>query len=63
MSELPYDISAPDQPPFTNMEVEYFGPFEVKQDVKRHSVLFTCLTTRAVRIEVANTSHWKLIHV
>lgn len=38
--------------------MDYFGPIEVKKGrttVKRYGVLFTCLTTRALHIEVAHT--------
>ena len=41
--------------PFTNTEVEHFGPFQVKfsrKTMKRWCCLLTCLTTRAVHIEV-----------
>ncbi|KAJ8333724.1 hypothetical protein SKAU_G00410430 [Synaphobranchus kaupii] len=58
MANLPQDRLLPDKPPFTNVGVDYFGPFDVKQGrstVKRYGVLFTCLTTRAVHIEVAHT--------
>ena len=57
MADLPGDRLSP-APPFTYCGVDYFGPWYVKQgrsEVKRYGVLFTCLTVRAVHIEVANT--------
>lgn len=58
MASLPQDRLVPDNPPFTNVGIDYFGPFEVKcgrSYVKRYGVLFTCLTTRAIHIEVAHS--------
>ena len=58
MADLPTDRVTPNKPPFTFVGVDYFGPFMVKQGrplVKRYGCLFTCLTTRAVHLEVAST--------
>lgn len=47
MANLPEDRLLPDQPPFTNTSVDYFGLFDVKQGrgtVKRYGVIFTYLT-------------------
>ena len=58
MADLPEARLAPEKPPFIYVGVDYFGPLEVKQGrsrVKRYGCLFTCLTTRAVHIEIAHS--------
>ena len=55
MADLPKERVTPGQPPFSQVEIDYFGPFMVKQgrsQVKRYGCIFTCLTIRAVHIEV-----------
>ena len=44
-------IVSPDEPPFTNVGVDYFGPFGVKQ----YGVIFTCLAARAIHLEMASS--------
>ena len=61
MSNLPKARLAINQPPFTNTGIDYFGPLTVKQGrrtrstdgtSKRYGAIFTCLSTRAVHIEL-----------
>ena len=58
MSDLPLERIEAGKPPFTNIGIDYFGPFEVKVGrsyPKRYGVLITCLVTRAVHLEVAHS--------
>ena len=57
MADLPECRVTPNQPAFTNVRVDFFGPLQVKRGramVKRYGCLFTCLMTRAVHIEIAH---------
>ena len=59
---LPKERIAVFKPPFTIIGVDCFGPVTIKQykrtrtsnnkQIKRYGVLFTCLTTRAVHLEL-----------
>ena len=58
MADLPPCRLQVHEPRFYNVGVDYFGPFLIKQKrslVKRYGCLFTCLSMRAVHIEIANS--------
>ncbi|XP_073237647.1 uncharacterized protein [Porites lutea] len=58
MADLPCSRVTPDQPPFTCVGIDYFGPFLVRQKrslVKRYGAIFTCLALRAVHLEISHT--------
>ena len=58
MADIPTDKITPDQLPFTCVGCDFFGHFVVQQTrktFKRFGVLFTCLTTRAIHIEIAES--------
>ena len=55
MSDLPAERLGYRQPPFSICGVDYFEPFHVtirQSSEKRWGFLFTCLTTRAIHIEL-----------
>ena len=58
MASLPQDRVTPSKPPFTHVRVDLFGPFTVRcgrTTTKRYGALFTCLTIRAVHIEIVHS--------
>ncbi|XP_046339933.2 uncharacterized protein LOC124121032 [Haliotis rufescens] len=58
MSDLPDERITPDLPPFTNVGMDFFGPFKVirgRTSVKRYGVVFTCMNLRAIHLEAAAT--------
>lgn len=58
MADLPEDRVTADKPPFTFVGVGFFGPFMVKRgrsQVKRYGCIFTCMTIRAIHLEVTHS--------
>ena len=57
MAELPTDRFE-EAPPFTFSAVDYFGPFRIREgrkEMKRYGVLFTCMASRAIHLEIATS--------
>ena len=55
--ELPFD-RLQEESPFTYCGVNLFGPFVIcskRKELKRYGVMFTCLCSRAIHIEVAHS--------
>ena len=58
MKELPLERLQP-SPPFTNLGVEFFGPFTIKGEVQKrgrgkcYGVIFTCFFSRAIYVDVS----------
>ena len=58
MADLPSARVKPVSRPFTEIGIDYFGPLHVKfkrGTAKRWGCLFTCLSSRAVHIEIAHS--------
>ncbi len=57
IADLPFDRMDM-HPPFTYSGVDFFGPFYIKEgrkDHKRYGVLCTCMASRAINLETANS--------
>ena len=57
MAELPFD-RLQEEPPFTYCQVDLFGPFVIcskRKELKNYGVMFTCLCSHAIDIEVAHS--------
>ena len=57
MADLPVDRLDP-VAPFTYSAVDYFGPWSIKEgrrELKSYGVLFTCMASRAIHLEIAHS--------
>ena len=58
MADLPRERLDPGLPPFSNVGIDAFGPYQTKfyRGVKkRYGLVFTCFTTRAIHIEMLHS--------
>ena len=58
MTDLPSERTTLDKPPFSNVCIDCFGPFMVKQgraQVKRYGCIFTCLAIRTIHIKMLHS--------
>ncbi|XP_053699061.1 uncharacterized protein LOC128746033 [Sabethes cyaneus] len=58
MADLPKERLAAFVRPFSYVGIDFFGPYQVivgRRTEKRYGVLITCLTTRAIHIEIAHS--------
>ena len=59
MKELPIERLQP-SPPFTNLGVDFFGPFMIRGEVQKRTrgkcfgVIFTCLVSRAIHVDISS---------
>ena len=57
MANLTEDRLEP-APPFTYCSIDYFGPWYIKEgcrEMKQYGILFTCMASRAIHLEVSHT--------
>ena len=58
MAPLPADRVNTEHPPFHATEIDFFGPMNVRinpSSVKRWGVIFTCISCRAVYLELSHS--------
>ena len=58
MADLPFDRVTPNESAFSNVGVDCFVPYLVKRArslEKRYGCIFTCLTIRAIHIEILHS--------
>ena len=63
MADLPSDRITSGKAPFTFVGIDSFGPYVVKRGrslVERYGIIFTCLTIRAIHIEVIHSMNTDL---
>ena len=57
MADLPWFRINPGGAPFESISIDYFGPFFIrfgrKQRTKAYGIIFACLTTRAIHLDMA----------
>ena len=58
MANLPPERITPGQPAFTFVGLDAFGPYAVayrRSSIKRYGCIFTCMTTRAIHLEMLDS--------